>query len=178
MNVYLRLLRFAKPYKLYILISLLSSVLYVFTNGVSLWIIGSLLSSIMNPEAITLGGIDSFTNKVNNYVFQYIQDSSINSQLRFLCFTLVTSFFFKNLFFYINNVSLSYAQNAVIMSIRNQLFRATQSFPLSYFKKIKTSDLTSRMIHDVNMLRNTFTASVESLFNQPLNILVLAGYFV
>ena len=72
MNVYLRLLRFAKPYKLYILISLLSSVLYVFTNGVSLWIIGSLLSSIMNPEAITLGGIDSFTNKVNNYVFQYI----------------------------------------------------------------------------------------------------------
>ena len=99
MKVYLRLLRFAKPYKLYILISLISSVLYVFTNGVSLWIIGSLLSSIMNPDAITLGGIDSFTDKINSYAFQYIQDNSIKTQLKFLCFTLVGSFFFKNIFF-------------------------------------------------------------------------------
>ena len=91
MKVYLRLLRFAKPYKLYILISLVSSVLYVFTNGVTLWIIGSLLSSIMNPDAITLGGIDSFTDKINSYVFQYIQDNSIKTQLKFLCLHLFLS---------------------------------------------------------------------------------------
>ena len=66
MKVYLRILQFAKSYKLYILISLLSSILYVFTNALSLWIIGSLLSSIMNPDAITtFGTMDSFTDKIN-----------------------------------------------------------------------------------------------------------------
>ena len=171
MKVYLRILRFAKPYKFYVIFSLLASILYVLTNGLSLWIIGSLLSSIMNPESITVATSESFTDKVNGYIFQYIQDSSIQSQLKFLCATLISTFFLKNLFFYINNVTLSYAQNGVIMNIRNQLFKITQKFPLSYYKKTRTSDLTSKMIHDVNMLRTTFTASVQNLFNQPLNII-------
>ena len=170
MKIYLRILSFAKPYKLYVLISLIASILYVICNGLSLWLIGSLLSSIMNPESITVATSDSFTDRFNSYIFQFIQNSSVSRQLKFLCSTLIISFFFKNIFFYINNIALSYAQNGIIMNIRNQLFKATQNFPLSYFKKNRTSDLAARMIHDVNMLRNTFTASVQNLFNQPLNI--------
>tara|TARA_Y100001970_G_scaffold80605_1_gene102349 strand:+ start:10543 stop:12351 length:1809 start_codon:yes stop_codon:yes gene_type:complete len=171
MKVYFRILQFAKPYKTYVIISLIASIVYVLFNGVSLWLIGSLLSSIMNPEAITVATSNSFTDRFNGYIFQFIEDSTVTSQLKFLCYTLIIAFFFKNVFFYINNISLSYAQNGVIMSIRNQLFESTQNFPLSYYKKNKTADLAARMIHDVNMLRNTFTASVQNLFNQPLNIL-------
>ena len=52
MKIYLRILKFAKPYKLFIFISIIASILYVFTNGLSLWIIGSLLSSVMSGETI------------------------------------------------------------------------------------------------------------------------------
>ena len=40
-----------------------------------------------------------------------------------------------------------------------------------FFKNRKTSVLTAIIIHDVNMLRMTFTQTVQNLFNQPLNIL-------
>ena len=38
-------------------------------------------------------------------------------------------------------------------------------------KKKKSSVLTSIIIHDVNILKATFTQTVQNLFNQPLNVL-------
>ena len=171
MKIYLRILAFAKPYKWYVLISLLTSILYVITNGLSLWIIGSLLSSVMNSEPLVSSQSNSFTNTVNNFIFHFLDEDSKLSQLKFLSFTLLASFFLKNIFFYINNISLSYAQNGMITNIRNQIFRHLQKLSLSFFKNKKTAELTAITITDVNMLRMIFTQTVQNLFNQPLNVL-------
>ena len=172
MKIYLRILRFAKPYKFYVFISLLASVLYVLTNGLSLWVIGSLLSSVMNTDPLIVESSNSsFTNNVNNFIFQFVSDSDKMSQLKYLCIGLLFSFLFKNIFFYINNISLSYAQNGLIKNIRNQIFSHLQNLHLGFFKNKKTGELTSIIITDVNMLRMIFTQTVQNLFNQPLNVL-------
>ena len=173
MKIYLRILKFAKPYKLYVIISLLSSIMYVLTNGLSLWIIGSLLSSVMNKDSVITSGInpESFTDKVNHLIFSFIDGSSEISLLQYLSLTLIISFALKNLFFYINNISLSYAQNGMLTNIRTRIFNKLQNLSLSFFKNRKSSVLTAIIIHDVNMLRMTFTQTVQNLFNQPLNVL-------
>ena len=73
MKVYLRLLSFVKPFKIFVLFSIISSVLYVLTNGLSLWIIGSLLSSVMSDSITNLQTINpnSFTDRINNFFFLY-----------------------------------------------------------------------------------------------------------
>ena len=173
MKVYLRLLSFVKPFKIFVLFSILSSVLYVLTNGLSLWIIGSLLSSVMSDSITNLQTINpnSFTNRINNFLFSYINTNNKMDLLKFLSYSLLLSFFFKNIFFYINNVSLSYAQNGIIASIRNKIFIKYQNLSLNFFKNKKTSDLTSILIHDVGIIKNTFNQTVQNLFNQPLNVL-------
>ena len=66
MKIYFRILKFATPYKLFIILSLVSSLLYVITNGLTLWLIGTLLSSIMNTEAvISNSNPTGFTEKIN-----------------------------------------------------------------------------------------------------------------
>ena len=52
MKIYLRILKFASPYKLFIFLSLASSLIYVITNGLTLWLIGTLLSAIMNSKEV------------------------------------------------------------------------------------------------------------------------------
>ena len=70
----------------YIIISLLCSFLYVFFNGLSLWIVGSLLSSVMNTESLFSTDSNTFTSIVNSYIFGYINNRDTISQLKFLCF--------------------------------------------------------------------------------------------
>ena len=173
MKIYFRILKFAKPYKLFILISLVTSILYVITNGLSLWIIGSLLSSVMSDGMIINNNTNtlSFTDKINQFLFSYINMNDKVELLKFLSYSLIVSFFFKNLFFYFNNISLSYAQNGIIADIRNKIFDKYQNLSLKFFKQRKSSELTSIIIHDVGILKNTFHQTVQNLFIQPLNVL-------
>ena len=92
MKVYLRVLKFAKPYKLYVLLSLITSILYVITNGLSLWIIGSLLSSIMSTEPIVSSQIDnsSFTDTINNFIFSFV---SVDDHYQQLILMLILRFY-------------------------------------------------------------------------------------
>ena len=91
MKVYLRLLSFVKPFKIFVLFSIISSVLYVLTNGLSLWIIGSLLSSVMSDSITNLQTMNpnSFTDRINNFLFSYINTNNKMDLLKFLSYSLL-----------------------------------------------------------------------------------------
>ncbi len=175
MKIYLRILKFASPYKLFIFLSLASSLLYVITNGLTLWLIGTLLSAIMNSKEVVSSSSNpiDFTEKLNHYLFYFLYSESKISQLKFLCYALIGSFLLKNIFYYINNICLSWAQNSMITNIRNQIFTKFQNLPLSFFKNRKSAELNSVTIHDVTQMRVTFAQSVQNMINEPLNILFM-----
>ena len=134
MRSYFKILKFAKPYTKYIVISLLCSLLYVFFNGLSLWIVGSLLSSVMNTESLFSTDTNTFTSFINSYIFGYIHEKDTVAQLKFLCLILIGSFFMKNIFYYLNTVLLSYANNGMITNVRNKIFSYMQNLNLNFFK--------------------------------------------
>ena len=114
-------------------LSLLSSILFVMFNAFSIWMVSTLISTIMNPgKSVTPNVLStaSLHEKMEGLTHQLIGSGSQLEQLKMLCFILVVSYVMKNVFFYINNVSLSYVQNRMIMDIRNQLFSHLQNLPL------------------------------------------------
>ena len=157
-------------------LSLLSSVLFVLLNAFSIWMISSLISTIMNPgkgsDVISVQD-STLLNKLETLTQQLIGNGSQLDQLGQLCIILVISYILKNLFFYINNVSISFIQNRMIMDIRNQLFTHLQKLPLSFFDKSKSGELSSIIMNDVSNMRVAFTQSIQSLINEPINIIVL-----
>ena len=86
---------------------------------------------------------------------------------------LVVTFLLKNIFFYINNISLSYVQNRMIVDIRNKLFNHLTKLPLSFYHKNKTGEITSIAINDVTNMRTAFAQSIQNLINQPLSIVIM-----
>ena len=125
MNLYLRVLKYVKPYRLVVILALFSSLLYVLMNAFSIWMISSLIGTIMNSSRVnTFNSIDDYSiyKKLDSIVNNLIGSGSQFDQLQQLCIILVIAYIFKNVFFYINNVSISFVQNRMIMDIRNQLF--------------------------------------------------------
>ena len=173
MKTYNRVLNFARPYNLTVLLSLLSSFLYVIINALSLWMISTLVSNIMMPnikpkklEAIT------FYNKLELYLQSMLGEGTQLGQLKSLCIMLLICFLLKNLFFYINNISLAYVQNNMISDIRNKLFKHLQTLPISFFENMKTAEISTIFIRDVSAMRMAFTQTIQKLINEPINILV------
>tara|TARA_Y100001970_G_scaffold279086_1_gene385837 strand:- start:482 stop:2164 length:1683 start_codon:yes stop_codon:yes gene_type:complete len=115
----------------------------------------------------------SIYQKLENFAHKIIGEGSQLEQLEQLCIILIIAFFLKNIFFYINNVSLSFVQNKMIMDIRNQLFNHLQKLPISFFNKSKSGELSSIIMNDVSNMRIAFTQSIQSLINEPINIIVL-----
>ncbi|OUW62672.1 MAG: hypothetical protein CBD58_01475 [bacterium TMED198] len=178
MNLYKRILKYIQPYSFFVILSILASLFFVFFNTFSLWIVSSLISSIMMPENSTLAlvadqskGIYSYYNQISDLL---IPNASPITQLKSLCIVLVSCFIFKNIFYYINNVSLAYVQNKMIKDFRNKYFQQIQSLPLSFFDKSKTGELSSIFMGDISSMRTTFTQTIQNMINEPINIIVMS----
>ena len=174
MNLYIRILQFVKPYKLTVILSLLSSILYVLMNAFSLWMVSSLIGTIINPEGSNkVIASDSLNGRFDVLISELIGPGDQIHQLKMFCILLLGSFILKNLFYYINNISLSYVQNNLIQDIRNSLYKHLQKLSLSFYDNNKTADISSIVLRDVSAMRTAFTQSIQKLINEPLNILVL-----
>ena len=65
MRYYYKIIGFVAPYKWWLSLSLLFSFLYVIMNTASLWMVSSLISSILNPS--------NFSSTSNNSVIAYLE---------------------------------------------------------------------------------------------------------
>ena len=178
MNIYLRILKFVKPYKLVIFISLIASFLFVLMNAFSLWMVSTLISTIMiNEENQSVPEVlkEGLYYKLENFAQNLIGNGSPIEQLKMLCILLLVSFILKNIFYYINNIALSFVKNRLITDIRNQLFEHLNKLSLSFFQKNKTGEISTILFRDVAAMRVAFTETINHLINEPISIIIFIG---
>ena len=176
MILYLKILNYIKPYWPVVILSFLSSFCFAIINAFSIWMVSSLFSTIMTTgmHASNLQTNNTtINNKLENIAQQLIGNGSQMEQLKMLCLILIVTFIIKNIFFYINSISLSFVGNKMIMDIRNHFFSHLQKLPLSFFHKSKSGELSSIIMNDVSNMRGAFIRSIQSLVNDPITIITL-----
>ena len=69
MKTFLRILTFAKPHWVRVIIAFISSIFYSIFNAMSLWIVSSLIGTIMVSENVQTENLNSnsFHNKIDNF---------------------------------------------------------------------------------------------------------------
>lgn len=178
MNIYLRILNFVKPYKFMVFISLISSFLFVLMNAFSLWMVSSLMTTIMLPN-----NVNEKTEVINNGVYYKLESFAQNlighgsqiEQLKMLCILLFGSYLLKNIFYYINNISLAFVKNRLITDIRDNLFEHLQKLSISFFQKNKTGEISTILLKDVSAMRVAFTETIQHLINEPISLIIFVG---
>ena len=169
----IRLGGFFKPYKFILLISIIASVLYGLFNAASLWIVGTLIANLFGSSTFDNYDIDSLIGKINYFFSNLISSGSQIEQLKMICIFLFITFLFKNIFYYINWVSVSYIQLNIIKNLRNKFYSKIQQFSLQFFDKNKTGEILSIMLNDINWIKVAFNKSLQVFINELISILIL-----
>lgn len=119
-------------------------------------------------------GIDNFYY----YLSEVIRDQGKLNALVFICLLVVAIIFLKNLFRYLAMYFLANIRNGVVMDIRNAVHKKSMELPLSYYSSERKGDMMSRMTTDVQEIELSIMQSLELIFRDPVNILILMGTLI
>jgi subfamily B ATP-binding cassette protein MsbA len=142
----LRLLSYARPYRLRLAIALFSL------------LIASLLA-LAYPQVIKLLIDAAFTGR----------DSHRLNQLVLL---LVCLFALQAVFSFLRTYLLSYTGERIVADVRTRLYNHLIYLPVSFFASRRVGELTSRLASDVSVIQTVTTGSTTELLRQTL---VLTG---
>ena len=177
-----RLFKMVVAYWPLLIVSTISAFIYVAFNGLSVWLTASLFNNILTDFEDLIINHDNLRNtkvSINDQLKYWtneliLRDSALES-LKVLCYTIIGSFLFKNIFLYIKNIVLTYIQFNLITKLRIRLYAHLQKMSLSYFDKSQSGALSSIVLNDVSNMRVAFGASFHKLFVEPINIILFVA---
>ncbi|HTO93870.1 MAG TPA: ABC transporter ATP-binding protein, partial [Bacteroidota bacterium] len=89
-----------------------------------------------------------------------------------ICLIIVSSFFLRNLFAYLQSNLMIYVEQGLTRDLRNALYRHIHELPLAYFTNERTGNLISRIMNDVPIINTGISATFQTMIREPLLLLV------
>ncbi len=178
MKDFLRLIKYAKPYWKFILLNFLSNSLYVIFSLISLTMVSPFLAILF--EKVNLVVVEpefSFSlNALINY-FYFIISTFILEQGKYEALIFVSSIFvcfslISNFFRYMGMYFMSPLRNGVVEDIRNEVYLKILILPLSFYSKVRSGDVISRLTTDVHEIEWSIMSTMQLILREPLLIVV------
>ncbi len=177
-----RLFKMVISYWPLLIVSTISAFIYVAFNGLSVWLTASLFNNILTDFEDLIINHDNLRNTkvtINDQLKYWtneliLRDTALES-LKVLCYTIIGSFLFKNIFLYLKNIALTYIQFNLITKLRVRLYAHLQRMSLSYFDRSQSGELSSIVLNDVSNMRVAFGTSFHKLFVEPINIILFVA---
>jgi subfamily B ATP-binding cassette protein MsbA len=181
MKHYLRILRFALPYRKEILLSVLFNIIMVFFSLGSITILIPVLKILFQNTAEVAaptpyeGIVHLKTYLESNLNYRIGKWSAEHGTQRVLVWILMvatTMFIIKNLTRYLALICLAYVKNGVERDLRNTIHHKVLHLPLAYFSEQRKGDLIARMSTDITEIQWALLSSVNRMIQDPLMILL------
>lgn len=179
----LEIYRYTFKYRGLALLVIVSNILYVIFNLVSLALFVPFLQVIFNSdetkeaivEPVYNGGFLNSFKYVGEYYQYYMQttsESDPKGALFFVCVTVAISFFLKNLSRYMAVWFQSQLRMAVVRDVRDKLFEKALKLPLAHYTDESRGDLMARMQNDVLEVEIAVISMLELFFREPIAITI------
>lgn len=168
MKTYIRLLSYLKPYWKLFLAACIFMVLLAVASGFSISMISPFVNAIFNRESPGIPGRFDIITKINRYIIA----SEPLVTLKRLIILILTIFFLKGVFAYLHKYLSIIVEQRVIRDIRNQIYAHLHNLSLSFFHGEKVGRLTSRITHDVQLVKYSITDGLITLLRESLLVLI------
>ncbi|WP_282080246.1 ABC transporter ATP-binding protein [Aquimarina algiphila] len=179
MNYFKQILRFAKPYKLYAILNIISNIFYALFGTLSMVSLFPMLKVLFDkteririkPEWEGILKAKEYGEDYLNYFVTQKADQGNDDVLIFMVILVIGMFFLKNIFSYLAMYFITFLRNGVLKDIRNELYDKTVELPLSYFSEKRKGDTMARISTDVLEIQHSFLSILELIVREPLMIL-------
>ena len=175
-----KLLPFALKYKKDIVLNIVYNVFYAFFSTIlmvsmipTLNVLFGLNEKITEKPTYTeFGEIKSFAENYLNYkVTQLTNDSGFEFAMIFVISIIIITAFLKNVTNYFASYHVTRLRNGVLKDLREKLYNVIINLPISYYSEKRKGDVMSRMLGDVNEVKNSFFQVLELVVREPLTII-------
>ncbi len=179
MNYFKEILGYAKPYKKWAVLNIISNIFFAFFSTLSFVSLMPVLQVLFKeteevytkPEWIDVTKTKEY---LEGYVNYYVSEVAQNDQEQalILMITLVVSLFFlKNVFGYLGMYFLTFFRTGIMKDLRDDLYKKIVNLPISYFSEKRKGDVISRATTDVIEIQSSFLSILELIVKEPLNII-------
>ncbi|MFS4468052.1 ABC transporter ATP-binding protein [Maribacter sp. 2210JD10-5] len=180
MEYFKKILRFAKPYRVYALLNILSNIFYALFATLAMISLFPMLAVLFKQtepvfekpiwNGISMGK-EYLMEYLNYFVTQKSESGSPGDTLFFMVAIVITAFFLKNLFGYLAMYFITFLRNGVLKDLRNELYVKTVELPISYYSEKRKGDTIARITSDVLEIQHSFLSILELVVREPLTIL-------
>ena len=180
MNYFKKILRFAKPYKIYAILNIISNIFYALFSTLAMISLFPMLNVLFNqtekiytkPKWNGISDLKDFvTDSLNFYVTERSEHSDPGEVLMLMVGLIITMFLLKNLFNYLAMYFITFLRNGVLKDLRNELYDKTIELPISYYSEKRKGDTIARITSDVLEIQHSFLSILELIVREPLTII-------
>lgn len=189
MKDFLEIYRYTFTHKSRAILVIISNLLFVVFNLLSLVLFIPFLQLIFKPTVkvpdLTKpdwnGGfieMFAFVKDYYNYFMQKMVNEDPKQALFFVCVSVFIAFFLKNIFRYGAVWHQSELRMAVVRDVRNKLFLKSLNLPLSFYTNERKGDLMARMNSDVGEIEIAVVSILELVYREPIAIIINVGTLI
>ncbi len=179
MTYFKKILRFARPYKSYAILNIISNIFYALFGTLSMISLFPMLKVLFNKttpvhnEPVWKGfrNITSYGEEYLNFFVTQKKAEGVDDVLIFMVILVITTFLLKNLFSYLAMYFITFLRNGVLKDLRNELYQKTMELPISYYSEKRKGDTIARITSDVLEIQHSFLSILELIVREPLMII-------
>ncbi|MFS4456746.1 ABC transporter ATP-binding protein [Maribacter sp. 2304DJ31-5] len=180
MEYFKKILRFARPYKVYAFLNIVSNIFYALFATLAMISLFPMLAVLFKQtkpvcqKPIWQGlaqGKEYIMEYLNYFVTQKSEAGSSGDTLLFMVGIVISMFFLKNLFGYLAMYFITFLRNGVLKDLRNELYHKTITLPISFYSEKRKGDTIARITSDVLEIQHSFLSILELVVREPLTIL-------
>ena len=112
------------------------------------------------------------TETLRQFLLNRVDQLTPVNTLGIICFIILLSIAFKNLFLYFSFYILNPMKNRIIYRLRADIYQKVLTLPIGYFTEQRKGDLMSRLTNDVYEVENSLVGALEGWVRDPLTILI------
>jgi ATP-binding cassette subfamily B protein/subfamily B ATP-binding cassette protein MsbA len=187
--------RFIPPYKIYLALHILMTILSALLTLVSFASIQPILKILFKLDEVVYTNyqafdfrffsisswqesLKAFENNFYVYITDSIQTHGGTYVLMLLGIFLVVTTFLRTTAMYLSIYLMIPLRTGVVRDIRNQINTKILSLPIAFFSEERKGDILARISGDVNEIENSIMSSLDMLFKNPILIIIyLMGMF-
>ncbi|MDG4949808.1 ABC transporter ATP-binding protein/permease [Weeksellaceae bacterium KMM 9724] len=189
MSPFRRILEFAKPYRIYFVLSIVFNVLYSLMAIVSITSILPILKILfdnvkkedlepIDTTAADVSLFDKLQHDATVYVAELMQQYGQLTVLAWLCAATVVMFFFRNFFRYIAQYYMIALRSGTSRDIRNAMYNKLLALPVSYFTDQRKGDIMTRISSDVDGVQRFTLMPIIEFFRAPIMIIATLAMLI
>jgi subfamily B ATP-binding cassette protein MsbA len=175
-SAYRRIFAYLFRYKKNLILANSSMLLYVFFNFLSVLILFPFIDLLFKEQPAAPPAEDISVLDLKDYIiakFSALVSAYPKTEiLVWLCVLILITFLLKNIFSYLQTYFMSVAEQGVIRDLRYDMYSHYMNLPLSFFTEERKGNLISRIINDIQTVKDSVIAVTNSIFRDPPVIVI------